>query len=165
MTQEPTSPAAGPGKPANTGGGAAALQSANRLDLGIVGAGVIAFLASLMPFYTVSVKGFGGGSVNAWHGFFGWFGCLVALAAAVVLLLHLMGQALPVPVRTTVLAGFGIATVCLVLALFVFPGGGCDDAGMGICDAIDTGHGFGYWLALLASIAGTVLAFQRKDEA
>ena len=161
MTQEPTSPAPGSGHTAG-GGGAAALQSANRLDLGIVGAGVIAFLASLMPYYTVSVKAFGissGGSVNAWHGFFGWFGALLALAAAVVLVLHLMGQALPVPVRTTVLGLMASGLLCTILALFVFPGGSVSGLG------IDTGHGFGYWLALLATIAGTVLAGMRRGEA
>lgn len=164
MTQEPMSPAPGSGRTTG-GGGAAALQSANRLDLGIIGAGVIAFLASLMPYYTISIRGLGGDSVTAWHGFFGWFGALCALAAAVVLVLHLMGQTLPVPVRTTVLGLMAAGLLCTILALFVFPGGGCDDGGMGLCKAIDTGHGFGYWLALLATIAGTVLAFQRKDEA
>ena len=159
MTQEPTTPASTPG---NTGGGAAALQSADRLDLGTIGVGVLAFLASLMPYYTVSFKAFGvssSGSVNAWHGFFGWFGALCALAAAVVLLLHLMGQALPVPVRTTVLGLMAAALVCTILALFIFPGG--DVSGVGI----DTGHGFGYWLALLCTLAGTVLAGMRRSEA
>jgi hypothetical protein len=156
MTQEPTSPAPEPahtGGTGSTGGGAAALQSANRLDLGIIGAGIIAFLASLMPYYTVSFKAFGistdGVSFSAWHG------ALLALAAAVVLVLHLMGQTLPFPVRTTVLGLMAGALLCTVLALFIFPGGG----GSG------TGHGFGYWLALLATIAGTVLAGMRRGEA
>lgn len=162
MTQEPMTPASQPSTPGSTGGGAAALQSANRLDLGIVGAGVLAFLASLMPYYTIGFKAFGvssSGSVNAWHGFFGWFGALLALAAAVVLVLHLMGQALPVPVRTTVLGLMAGALVCTILALFVFPGGSVSGVG------VDTGHGFGYWLALLATIAGTVLAGMRRGEA
>ena len=167
MTQEPLSPTPGSG-PTSGGGGAAALQSANRLDLGIVGAGLIAFLASLMPYYTASVSvagyGGGGGSVNAWHGFFGWFGALLALAAAVVLVLHLMGQALPVPVRTTVLGLMAAGLVCTILALFVSGIGSCGDVSFGGVKC-DTGHGFGYWLALLATIAGTVLAFQRKSEA
>jgi hypothetical protein len=157
------SPAPEPAHTGRTGtGSAAALQSANRLDLGIIGAGVIAFIASLMPYYTVSVKAFGissGGSVSAWHGFFGWFGALLALAAAVVLVLHLMGQALPVPVRTTVLGLMAAGLLCTILALFIFPGGSVSGLG------IDTGHGFGYWLALLATIAGTVLAGMRRGEA
>ena len=160
MTQEPTTPAPGSG---HTGGGAAALQSANRLDLGIVGAGVLAFFFSMIPsYYTVSLKAFGvssSGGVSAWHGFFGWFGALLALAAAVVLVLHLMGQALPVPVRTTVLGLMAASLVCAILALFIFPGGSVSGLG------IDTGHGVGYWLTLLATIAGTVLAGMRRGEA
>ena len=162
MTQEPMSPApdSNPtGRPA--GGGAAALQSAHRLDLGIIAAGVIAFLASLMPYDNYSTNGLGGFEVsfNAWHGFFGWFGALLALAAAVVLVLHIMGQALPVPVRTTVLGLMGAGLLCTILALFVFPGGNYSGAG------IDSGHSFGYWLALLATIAGTALAGMRRGEA
>ena len=62
------------------------LKKANPLDLGIIGAGVLAFLGSLMPYYTISVEVFGtsaGGSGNAWSGgFLGWFGALLALAGA-----------------------------------------------------------------------------------
>ncbi|MFC7358830.1 hypothetical protein [Nocardioides astragali] len=144
---------------------AATLKGADRLDLATIGAGVLVFLASLMPYYTVSVEGFGGDSANAWHGFFGWFGALCALAGAGVLVAKILGVTLPVPVRTTVLALFGLAAVCTLLALFVTPGGGCDDSGFGgeVCDMIDQGHGFGYWLALLASIAGVALAAVRRS--
>lgn len=105
-----------------------------------------------------------GDSVTAWHGFFGWFGALVALIGAALLAARILGVSLPVPVRTAVLALFGLAALCTLLALFVIPGGGCDDAGIkGLCDGIDTGHGIGYWLALLATIAGTALAFLRRS--
>ncbi len=141
------------------------MKSADRLDLGTIGAGLVVFIASLLPYYTVSVEGFGGGSANAWHGFFGWFGALAALVGAGLLAAKILGvlPALPVPVRTAVLGCFALATLCTLLALFVTPGGGCDDAGLGLCDAIDQGHGFGYWLALLATIAGTALAALRRS--
>lgn len=145
----------------------ATLKKGNPLDLGTIGAGLLVFLASLLPYYTVSVDGFGANasdSATAWHGFFGWFGALLALAGAVVLVLHLLSRALPVPVRLTVLGLFAAATLCTLLALFVFPGGGCDDSFLGgsVCDMIDQGHGIGYWLALLGSIAGTALAALRR---
>ena len=76
-----------------------------------------------------------------------------------VLVLHLMGQALPVPVRTTVLGLMAAALVCTILALFVFPGGSISGTG------IDTGHGFSYWVTLLLIVAGTVLAAMRRSEA
>ena len=146
----------------------ATLRAADRFDLGTIGAGALVFLGSLLPYYTVSVDGFGStasSSANAWHGFFGWFGALCALAGAAVLVAKLLHVALPVPVRTTVLALFGLATVCTLLALFVTPGGSCDDTGIGaeFCDMIDQGHGVGYWLALLASIAGLALAAMRRS--
>ena len=55
--------------------------------------------------------------------------------------------------------------MCTLLALVVTPGGDCDDIAFmdGVCDAIDRGHGFGYWLALLATIAGTALAAVRRS--
>jgi hypothetical protein len=140
------------------------LKAAHRLDLATIGAGVLAFLASLMPYYTVSYSGVGG-SFNAWHGFFGWFGALCALAGAAVLVARILGVALPVPVRTTVFSLFAVGAFCTLLALFVWPGGGCDDSGVmvGVCDLFDQGHGFGYWLALLASFAGAALAAARRS--
>lgn len=143
------------------------LKRADRLDLGTIGAGVLVFLGSLLPYYTVSVDLLGSSnsaSANAWHGFFGWFGALAALVGAGILVAKILGVALPVPVRTAVLALFGLAALCTLLALFVTPGGRCDDSGImaGVCDAIDQGHGFGYWLALLASLGGLALAVVRR---
>lgn len=142
----------------------ATLKGADRLDLATIGAGVLVFLGSLMPYYTVSYSGVGG-SFNAWHGFFGWFGALCALAGAALLVAKILGVALPVPVRTSVLGLFGVAALCTLLALFVIPGADCDDTGLlgAVCDLIDQGHGFGYWLALLASIAGVALAAMRRS--
>lgn len=144
------------------------LKSADRLDLGTIGAGLLVLIGSLLPYYTVSVDFLGvsnSASVNAWHGFFGWFGALLAVAGAGVLVAKLLGVRLPVPARTTVLGLFAGAVLCTVLALVVFPGGSCDDALLGgsVCDAVDQGHGFGYWLALLASVAGLALAVVRRS--
>lgn len=166
-TPEPTPAFPTSSGPTSASGAVDTLKSADRLDLGIVGAGVLVFLGSLLPYYTVSVDVLGSStsaSSNAWHGFFGWFGALLALAGAALLVAKLLGVGLPVPVRTTVLGLFAGAVLCTVLALFVFPGGGCDDAFLGgsFCDAIDEGHGFGYWLALLASLAGLALAAVRR---
>lgn len=146
----------------------ATLKSADKLDLAIIGAGVLVLLGSLLPYYTASFEGLGSSSsssANAWHGFFGWFGALLALAGAAVLVAKLLGVSLPVPARTTVLGLFAAATLCTVIALFVTPGGDCDDAFLGasVCDLINQGHGFGYWLALLAAIAGTALAAMRRS--
>ena len=165
--------ASGPSSTGPTGAGPAndaveTLKKADRLDLAVIGAGVLALLASLLPYYTVSVEGFGASassSANAWHGFFGWFGAVLALAAALLLVAKILGVSLPLPVRTTVLGLFAAAALCTLLALVVTPGGDCEDVALmeGVCDAIDQGHGIGYWLALLATLGGTALAVVRRS--
>jgi hypothetical protein len=137
----------------------AAFQGAHKFDLGIIGLGLLAWLAGFMPFYTVSVGAAGfhvSGHVGAYHGFFGWFAVWLCLAAAVVATLVLLGVALPFPAPLAVLGLFGLGLLCLILAFFVFPSGGC-----GGVPGCDTGHGFGYWLALLCALGGTALAFLR----
>ncbi len=136
------------------------VQGADRFDLAQVGLALLIFIASLLPFYTysVSVGGFEASeSFNAWHGFFGWFGVLLALAAAGLLVASMLGVVAVPSMRLVVLGLFAAAAVCLLLALFVTPGGGVSGPGY------DDGHGFGYWLALLCSLGAAALAFLRKD--
>lgn len=143
----------------------AAVGSANPLDLATMGAGALAFITSFLPFYTVSATMFGtsvSDSATAWHGFFGWFGVLCALAGAGLVAAQLMKVSLPVPARLAALGAFGLAALCLVIALFVFPGGGCDDLGTGLCKGIDLGRGIGYWLTLLLVLAGLGLSAVRR---
>ncbi|MEJ7689805.1 MAG: CRISPR-associated protein Cas5 [Nocardioidaceae bacterium] len=170
----PAQPTPSSGQPTPRGSGGmsgdqmkATMQNAHKYDLGIIGAGVLAFIFSLLPYYTVSVDG--GPLLNvsesgtAWHGFFGWFATLLALAAAVVLVLHLLGVTLPVPTRMTVLGMFAAALLCTIVAFFVFPGAP-DCQGFKACeDAVNLGRGIGYWLSLLAIIGGLALSVMRKD--
>jgi hypothetical protein len=141
-----------------------ALQGADPFDLGIVAAGVVAFFASMLPFYTASV-GAGGidisAHISAWHGFFGWFAALLALGGAVLVALPLLHVTLPVVAHQAAVVAFGVSLLCLLLALFVVPGGGCDGVA-GIAGIhCDTGHGFGYWLTLLAVLVGLGLSLVR----
>jgi hypothetical protein len=133
------------------------LQGAHKFDLGIMAAGVVVFLAGFMPFYTISAFG-GSASWSAWHGFFGWFGVLCALAGAVILAVTLFANvALPFPVYQGAVAAFGLSVICLILALFVNPLPSCG----GACSS---GHGFGYWLALIVALAGLGLSVMRMRE-
>jgi hypothetical protein len=164
----PAAPAASSGPQYDFSDAKATLESANKLDLGIVAAGVVALIGSWLPFYTISVKAAGLGvsasdSVSAWHGFFGWFAVLVALATSVALALVLFNVVkLPMPTHQIAVAGFGIALLLLILTLFVDPAG-CGGAGaFGVSCTI--GRGFGYWLALLAVLAGGALSFMRMRE-
>jgi uncharacterized membrane protein YccF (DUF307 family) len=159
-----------------------AFQGANPLDIGMIVAAVVIFLLSFFPYYTASVEVKGGGdladliggagstseSVSAWHGFFGWFAALVALAVAVVLVLRLLGIGLDAATsRLVVLAGAGVVALCVILALFVFPDGGADleggfDLGGGITMETSTGHGIGYWLSLLLALGLVAVAALRS---
>jgi hypothetical protein len=128
----------------------AAFAGANRSDLVIIAAGVLAFILSLFPYYTASIGGFGG-SETAWHGFWGWFAALIALAGAVVLALPLFGVRVSLPTRLVVLACFGVAALCVFIAGLTWPGGS------GVPGSV-TGHGFGYWASLVVILVGLVFA-------
>jgi hypothetical protein len=152
----------GPGQRPARGGDqvTAAFRSANRLDLAILATGLLALVFSVFPYYTVDVKvlkGLSGGSLSAWHGFFGWFGVLLALAGALLVALPLLGVRLGIPTRSAALAAFAAGTVCTLLALFVDP---AHDGAL-----VNIGRGFGYWATLVVVIAGTVLCVVRKDAA
>jgi hypothetical protein len=137
------------------------VQTANPYDLGIIGAGILAFLLSFFPYYTYSAFGFST-SWSAWHGFFGWFAALVALAAAALLALRLFGIHVldSNMTRLACLVGFGVSLLCIILALFIDPSG--VDCG-GVDCGLDKGHGFGYWASAIIVIGGLVLSFMRKD--
>jgi hypothetical protein len=129
-----------------------AVQNANPLDLAQIGLGVVIFIASLLPYYTYSFGRGLGGSLSAWHGFFSWFAVLLTLGAVGVLVARLVAGVVIPNVRLIVAGLFGVAALFTLLSLFVVPGGGFDGFGY------DTGHGFGYWLALLCSFGAAGLA-------
>lgn len=174
MSETPQTPPPSEPPPSGSGGGTgraaggynadqmkAQVQSANPYDLGIIAAGVLAFIFSLFAYYTasVSISGVGSSSVSesAWNGFFGWFAAVVALAASAALAAALFAKVrLPFPLRLAVLVAYGVATLCVLLALLIIPGK-VDTPG------VDFGHGFGYWVSLIVIVAGLVLSFLRKD--
>jgi hypothetical protein len=155
-------------------------------DWVILAAGVLAFIFSFPSYYigkfTEKVSGTNcpvtrniaesHGSASAWHGFFGWFAAVVALAAAALLALELFGVkvALHVPTRLVVLGGFALATLCVLLAFVIHPGiasGGFQEGTIGGCTikaSAHVGHGFGYFASLIVILAGTAVAFLRVKE-
>ena len=151
--------------------GKASLGSMHPFDLGIVIAAGVALIASLLPFYTISVNIIGlkqSDSFNAWNdiigrGFFGWLGIIAAVLGGVALVAPLLGATLPVPRRLASLGLFAASVVLLLLAFFVTPVD-CDKDALIGCEAINPGHGFGFYLALLAAITGTALAAIRRGE-
>jgi hypothetical protein len=138
-------------------GGGARAGAVHPFDLAQVILGALLFIASFLPFYTYSVGGFGG-SVSAWNGFFAWFGVLLGLAAAVALAAAMFAHVAVPFLRRVVLGLFAASAACVLLALFVLPFSGYDNGGL------SSGHSVGYWLALICSLAGSALAFLRRDE-
>ena len=144
----------------------AAFAGAHKFDLAIMGAGVLMFIWSLLPYYTVSFDGGAGfsssGSVTAWHGFFGWFGALLRPGRRHPARAPPAQRADDDPDPPGRARAPGVRHALRVIAFFVIPGGDCQ--GIQVCeDAIDFGHGVGYWLSLLTVIGATALAFMRKD--
>lgn len=146
-----------------SGGGSFDPKSVDRLDWAILGLGVLTFIFSTFDYYTVSASYNGysaSGSESAWNGFFGWFAALLAVvgAAAVGLTLFQPNVKLPMPNRVIAVLAFGVATLCVILALFIYPGNVPDIKGL------DRGHGFGFWGSLVFIIAGLVLSLMRAQQ-
>ena len=95
-------------------------------------------------------------------GFIGWLGIIAALAGTVVIGLILFAPqvAIPVPVPPRLLALylFAAAAVLEILALVLHPKFiSVSEAGF----KASFGHGFGYWICLILTIAGAVLSYLR----
>jgi hypothetical protein len=135
-------------------------SSVNPMDWAILGLAFLTFIFSFIDYYTVSVSFSGiseSESASAWHGFFGWAAVLLALAGAALVALELFVPqvTLPFPARLVSLGCWTVATLFVILALFIFPGGNYDGPGL------DEGRGFGYWVSLVFIIAGLVLSVLR----
>jgi hypothetical protein len=159
-----------PGSPGAPGGGypnpgpGFDPKAVNPLDWGILAAGFLALIFSFFDYYTISYSGsFGSASASAsaWHGFFGWFAAIVALLSAGVIAMGLFSPQVKLPFhdRLASLIGFGVATVCVILALPIIPDGNVSNI-----PGLDDGHGFGYWASLVVIVAGLVLSFMRYQQ-
>jgi hypothetical protein len=139
-------------------------KTVSPLDWGILAAGLLAFIFSFMSYYTASTKAFGvkySVHENAWHGFFGWFGMLCAVAGSVLVAITLFAPQtkLPMPARLLGLIAYAVALLCLILAWFITPGVG------GSVSGVDFGRGFGFYASLIVVIAGLVLSLMRFQQA
>ena len=155
------------GAPPPSGGAGFDPKAVNPLDWAIIAVGVLAFIFSTFDYYkvTVSLSGFGSRSAtaSAWHGFFGWFAALLALvgAALVALAVFQPNIKLPIATRFAALIAFAVASLCVILAIFIIPGASGGNFG-GV--KVDKGHGFAFWIDLLLILGGTVLCLMRAQQ-
>lgn len=125
-----------------------------------IGAGLAAFIFSFLPWYSVDVAGFGGGSLTAWGtGFFALMSVLLLMAAAgVVLAPHFGVQVARLPLIWLSLAG--VAVLFILLQWLILPDdGGIGEFGLLGDSGIESGAGFGLILGLIAALASGVGAF------
>jgi hypothetical protein len=169
-----------PGQWGPQSGGSAGFdpKTVNSLDWGILGASLLIFIFSFINFYTYEGKeqcitvggqrtcGGGGGSVDqsGWSGFLSLLAILLVLVGAALIAIELFAPQVKLPIanRLAALGAFALATVLLIIALFVVPdyGGG----GPGYDQAVNEGHGFGYWATLILAIAATVMTLMRAQQ-
>jgi hypothetical protein len=133
------------------------LKQINRNDQGILGAGILAFIASFLPYYGASYHVgpiHGSVSVSAWHSY-AILGLLLIFAAAGITAARVFGgKGLPtLPVGTNVLVGglAGLGTLLVILRGYTAGGG----SGVGY----SYGVMWGGYVLFIAGIAMTVFAF------
>jgi hypothetical protein len=137
-------------------------SAVNPLDWGILAAGFLAFIFSFVSWYsfTAKIAGFTSATVheNAWHGFFGLLAVLLALIGSALVAVELFAPtvSLPFPARLVGLGLYAVATLFMLLTLFIVP----DYHGYS-GPGIDKGHSFGYWISLIVIIAGLVMSLMR----
>jgi hypothetical protein len=128
-----------------------------------IGAGALTFIASFLPWYSVSYEGGGlsldiGISANAWEFALSLLAVLMLIAAGVLVLLPHLGTQVP-NLAIIWLALAGLAFVFILIRWLTFPG----DEGV---PGVSAGAGFGLFVGLilaLASGAGAFLTFRSSS--
>jgi hypothetical protein len=89
---------------------------------------------------------------------------LFALAGAAVLALAIFQPhvKLPLSSRLLTLYLFLAGAVFEIIAIFVTPGGSV--GGFGVSESVSINHGAGFWISLIAVLAGAVLALMRAQQ-
>jgi hypothetical protein len=128
--------------------------------------GVLAFVDSFLPWYSVTVKsaavdGFGGGSfggsTNGWSsGFAAWFPLLLLLAIGIVVVLPAFEQKINLPGGFALIGILAlVATILVLLRWLTYPSVPTDGLDVGV----SAGASFGTYIGLVLGIVATVFAY------
>jgi hypothetical protein len=125
-----------------------------------IGAGLVAFLVSFFPWYSVEFAGIGGGSLSAWNtGIGAWLPVLLLMVAGGLLLApHFGAQVARLPLVWLAVAAASV--VIILLRWLTLPNDG-DLGELGLLGntGVESGAGFGLIVGLLAAIVSGVAAF------
>ncbi|WP_322762396.1 hypothetical protein [Frankia sp. Cr2] len=131
-------------------------------DVGIMGAGVVVFVSSFLPWYGASFGGYHA-SISGWNsGFIAWFPILLCLAVAGVVAAATFGNVRlptggPVGPSLALVLGGGVAVLLILLRWITLP-----DAGSSLFAAqIKSGAKVGLFLGLIGAAAMTGFAVLR----
>jgi len=132
------------------------LKQVSRNDKAIIGAGIVAFIASFLPYYggSVSVEGFhASSSISAWHSY-AILGLLLMFAAAAIVAARVFGGVdmpkLPVGVNVLVAGLAALGTLLVILRGFTA------DSGSGA--GYSYGVQWGGYVLMIAGVIETVFA-------
>ena len=127
-------------------------------ELIAAGAGLLLIISLFFEWYTVDIKGFGGDipTITGWKAL-GFIDILlfligaIAIAVAVLRAMNVMPRNLPAAPSFIVLVLGALAVLLVLFRILSIP-----DEGVGALPGIDTGRGFGVFVALIAA-AGVTL--------
>ncbi|KPM51317.1 hypothetical protein CcI49_15795 [Frankia sp. CcI49] len=128
-------------------------------DVGVIGAGAVAFIFSFVPWFSIKSTYYGASysnSANGWSTdlggyFWGWLAILLLLAVAGLTAALTFGNvrlpSLPLPLPIILAGASGLSILLILIRWLAYPD---------IPSGIDGGASFGLFLALIAAIAQTV---------
>lgn len=137
------------------------LKQIKRNDQLVLGGGIVAFLASFMPYWGYSFHGFSS-STSAWTGY-AVLGLLLLFAAAGMTALRLFGNTslptLPVGVNLLVTALAGLGTLLVIIRAYTYP----HASGFGGSVGVMWG-GYILFIAAIVETVGAVMNFRASGE-
>ena len=147
----------------------ALVKAINAWDWVLMALGVAALIFSCFDFYHFTSNYAGSKGFSAWHdiaggGFFGWFGVVLPVMATVVLALSIFepDTGFPLAPRLIALYGWGAGVICELLAFVLHPKF-YDDTFTGGAHR-QLGHGFAFYVLVVLTFAGTVVALMRAQQ-